>query len=321
MLPAVSEQGALCAASCHARHQQGRSSERFARIRGLVLLGGSIRASQLQNSIGRSLFDLPISDSCSILHRWCDEGVTLLRGLTIPRLQIRLIIDQASAAPNLTMGDPSVSLAVERDPLEYRGSGGVLRDVTAGYDDGDYLLVANAAQIVVDNLLSVTTALVERGADIALVSHTDGSPGGLMLARCGALRDIPATGFVDMKEQALPALATKHYVSVVHWPKPTGISIRTFSQYVNALRYVHRRAAIDPAATDAFHEDWKQTFAIVEPDAKVAANAVIHDSVVLNGARVEEGAVVVGSVICPGAVVARGRMVVDEIVARRERGG
>ena len=92
-----------------------------------------------------------------------------------------------------------------------------------------------------------------------------------------------------MKEQALPALAARHYVSVVQWPKLAGMSIRTLSQYVKALRYVHRRAAVDPGATDAFHEDWKQTFAIVEPDANVAANAVIHDSVVLNGARVTRG--------------------------------
>ena len=130
----------------------------------------------------------PFKTTARFYRRWCDEGVTLLRGLTIPRLQIRLIIDQGSVAPSLTMRNPSVSLSVERDPLEYRGSGGVLRDVTAGYDDSDYLLVANAAQIVVENLLSVTSALIERDADIALVSHSDGSPGGFMLARCGAAR-------------------------------------------------------------------------------------------------------------------------------------
>jgi len=123
-----------------------------------------------------------------------------------------------------------------------------------------------------------------------------------------------------MKEQALPALAARHRVSVLQRPRPVGLSIRTLSQYMNALRHVHRRAGPDPSATDAFHEDWKQTFAIVEPDAKVARNVVIHDSVILNGARVDEGAVVVGSVVCPGAVVGKGRMVVDEIVARRERG-
>jgi len=84
------------------------SDERVAQIRGVVLLGGSIRASGLQSSIGRSVFDLPISDNCSLLQRWCDEGVNLLRGLTIPRLQIRLVIDQASAAPNGIAHDSSV---------------------------------------------------------------------------------------------------------------------------------------------------------------------------------------------------------------------
>jgi hypothetical protein len=296
-----------------------RTSDTLAQIRGVVLLGGSIRVSQLQSSIGRSVLDLPISDHCTLLQRWCDEGLNLLRGLTIPRLQIRLIIDQASAAPTLIAHDQSVSVSVERDPLEYRGSGGVLRDISQGYEDSDYLLVANATQIIVDNLLSVTTALIARGADIAMVSHSDGSPGGFMLARCGALRDIPASGFVDMKEQALPALASKHHVSVLQWPQPSGMSIRTVSQYIDALRHIHRRTSVEPSTTDAFHEDWKQTFAIVEPDARVASSALIHDSVVLKGARVEEGAVVVGSVICPGAVVARGRMVVDEIVRPRER--
>ena len=44
------------------------------------------------------------------------------------------------------------SFRVERDLSDYRGTGGVLHDLAADYDDDDLILVANAAQVLLDPL-------------------------------------------------------------------------------------------------------------------------------------------------------------------------
>ncbi len=76
---------------------------------------------------------------------------------------------------------------VERDLSEYRGTGGVLRDLAADYDDDDLVLVCNAAQVLLDPLVALATALNRKSGDFTLVSHNDGTPSGVMLARCETL--------------------------------------------------------------------------------------------------------------------------------------
>jgi hypothetical protein len=136
-----------------------------------------------------------------------------------------------------------------------------------------------------------------------------------MLVTCRALRLIPKTGFVDMKEQALPSIASKYDVRVVQCRRPTGLPIRLLSDYVAALRALHQ--PVRGASTDPWAEDWKSTFAIVEPGATVAASARIHDSVVLAGGIVETGAVVVRSVVA--GTVRKDRTAVDRCVESKGR--
>jgi hypothetical protein len=115
-----------------------------------------------------------------------------------------------------------------------------------------------------------------------------------------------------MKEQALPVIASTYDVRVVQCRRPTGLSIRTLSDYIAAMRALYQ--PIRATATDPWAEDWKSTFAIVEPGAAVSPSARIHDSVVLAGATVEAGAVVVRSVV--EGTVRRDRNVVDQCVRR-----
>jgi hypothetical protein len=119
-----------------------------------------------------------------------------------------------------------------------------------------------------------------------------------------------------MKEQALPIIASSYDVRVVQCRRPTGLSIRTLSDYIAALRALHQ--PIRATATDPWAEDWKSTFAIVEPGAAVSPSARIHDSVVLAGASVEAGAVVVRSVVA--GTVRRDRKAVDQCVGRSGKG-
>ena len=80
---------------------------------------------------------------------------------------------------------------VERDLSEYRGTGGVLRDLAADYDDDDLILVCNAAQILLDPLAAIATALDRKIGDVTLVSHNDGTPSGVQLVACKMPADDP----------------------------------------------------------------------------------------------------------------------------------
>jgi hypothetical protein len=129
---------------------------------------------------------------------------------------------------------------------------------------------------------------------------------------CKTLRLIPTTGYVDMKEQALPAIAARYEVAVMHRRRPTGMAVRTLPDYIAALRHYHRRRQGKPALSDPLAEDWHPAFGLVEEGATVDPRAHVHDSVVLKGGVVEGGAVVVRSIVCPGGVVRRDRSAVDQ---------
>jgi hypothetical protein len=117
-----------------------------------------------------------------------------------------------------------------------------------------------------------------------------------------------------MKEQALPLISSKYDVRVLHRRRPTGLPVRSLSDYIQALRFHHRSRNGRHSENDPLAEDWSPTFSLVEGGAQVDASARLHDSVVLQGGRVEPGAVVVRSVVCPDATVGRDRTAVDRLV-------
>jgi N-acetylglucosaminyldiphosphoundecaprenol N-acetyl-beta-D-mannosaminyltransferase len=288
------------------------SSPSRGRLRGLVLLGGGVRPTPLAMAIGRSVLDLPLGKGKTVLGRWLDEAEGVSRLLGIEHLPVRLLMDLSALQPRSV---PADRYRMERDQSEYRGTGGLLANIAVDYDDEDMILVGNAAQVLLEPLAALYTSLHKTRGVIAVVGHREGEPSGLMLVTCRALRLIPKTGFVDMKEQALPSIASKHDVRVVQCRRPTGLPIRLLSDYVAALRALHQ--PVRGASTDPWAEDWKSTFAIVEPGATVSSSARIHDSVVLAGGIVEAGAVVVRSVVA--GTVRKDRKAVDRCVESKGR--
>lgn len=286
----------------------------MASLKAVVLMAGSVRASKLDASIGRSMMQLPIDSSTTLMDQWRRETEDLAETFNLSSLTVRIMVDGHSTEPPKPQ-DGLAAFTVERDPLDFRGTGGVLHDLSAGYEDDDYLLVANGLQVLTHTLTETAGLLAERGGDVSIVAHRDGTPSGLMLVRCGVLRRLPAAGFVDMKEQALPTIAQKHSVRVVGLDQPSALPVRTLSDYMHALRVHHRRYKNAQAAQDPFAEDLQSSYSVIEPGADVSDTARIHDSVVLAGAKVHPDAILVRSLVCPGAVVGRGQRVVDRLAA------
>jgi exopolysaccharide biosynthesis WecB/TagA/CpsF family protein len=287
-------------------------------VKAVVLLGGSVRPSRLTAAIERSILDLPLEDGRSILSHWQEQVGELRRMVGVGSLPIRVVVDQSSIEPVALEEEGAVTVIVERDLSAYRGTGGLLRDLSAEYDDDDVLVVANAAQALMLPLTDLVRSMAELSGDVCLISHADGTPSGLMLIRCKALRKLSQSGYIDMKEQALPAIAKDFKVNHLYQTAVTGLPIRTLEEYVTALQRRYRLSQGKPVPNDPFAEDRRPTFAIVEKDAEIHADARVHDSIILKGAIVEAGAMVVRSIVCPGGTLAAGETVIDSLVMNTE---
>jgi N-acetylglucosaminyldiphosphoundecaprenol N-acetyl-beta-D-mannosaminyltransferase len=291
----------------------------LSRLRALVLLGGAVRPSPLSQMSGRSVLDLPMDENGTVLCHWINSAAELAKSLNLEKLPVRVMVNHNSPEP--TSGKEHKhfgAFRVERDASDFRGTGGVLRDLASDYGDEDLILVANAAQILLDPLPTIVAAMTRKAGEIAVISHEDGTPSGLMLITCKTLRAIPDAGYIDMKEQALPEIAKTYEVRVVRRRRPTGLPIRTLEDFVQALRLHHRRRQGKPFIADPLAEDWSPAFALIEPGATVDPSARIHDSIVLQGGVIEAGAVLVRSIVCGGQIVRRDRTVVDQFVCPEE---
>jgi hypothetical protein len=297
------------------RHALTAEKEVIERIQAVILLGGSLLRGPLSTATGRSLLDLPVASGRSLFDCWRDHLESFASSNSIDSLTARLIIDRRASESKLTLCEGAVNLSVEHDPHEYRGTAGILRDVSSDYDDDDYIVVASAAQILLEPVEKLVCELASKANDISLVAHDDGTPCGLMLIRCGCLREIPAIGYIDLKEQAFPEIAKHYRVHVVRRVRPSGLPIRTLEDYVEALR-AYRRLLAGNGGHRA-EEDGYSLFEIVEDGAVVNPGSRLHDSVVLGGGRVEGESVLFRSIVGPQGVV-RQKTLVGQIISGAE---
>ncbi len=293
------------------------TGRRLRSIRAVILLEGSVGASPFGQAVGRSLLELPVTEHRSVLDVWASELSELAQALGPDRVPCRIVVARNGRPPRLRPADREAGITVEHDPAELRGTGGLLRDLSDEYAPDDSLLVVSAAQILNRPLSVLAAEAAAEGGDVTVVTNVDGSPSGVTLVACRALRCLPSIGFSDFKEQGLPLIAKEHRVTVLSCTRPSGLSIRTPRDYARALRTYHLAAAGDGAgpAHRPFAEQWQSAVTIVERGAAVHPSARLHDAVVLAGGEVAAGAVVVRSIVCAGGRVARNAQVLDRCVS------
>ena len=297
------------------RHRSDIAERRgLKRLKAVILLGGKVRQTELGSAIGRSVLDLPLDENGSILNHWINQSNELVRRVGLDSLTVRVMVDQKAHAPTSIAPQFAHMVCVERDQSSFRGTGGLIADVAAGYDDDDLILVANAGQVLLDPLAAIAQALDHKTGDFTLISHRDGTASGIMLLACKTVRSISDVGFIDLKEQALPSIAKLHDVRVVHCRQPTGLPLFSLNDYISALQQFHRRRSSRRARTNPLGEEFGRHFAIVEEGADVSPDAYLHDAVVLRGAKVEAGAAAIRSLVLPRAVLRRGQHVSDQLV-------
>ena len=291
------------------------AARRSERLQEVILLAGAVRANQLRVAAGGAMLQLPFDESgATLADHWANEISEL--GERLGRtLSVRIMVDQNSALFQAPADTPNARFCIEKDPKDYRGTGGVLRDLSDRFEGSDDLLVLNGTQLMVEPLADQVEDMWQSDADVVIIAHRGGTPCGLMLVGCEALSTIAPQGFVDMKEQALPQIAKDRGVQVIQHDLPVAMPIRTLPDYMDALRLRELKRIDSDVVADPFSENLSSTFTIIDKTASVDASARIHDSVVMAGARVMPKSVVVRSVVGPGAIVARGRQIVDQVVS------
>ena len=300
------------------RPHTGRVPGEQCRIDRVVILAGEVRATRFTDSIGCHRIELPVSRHHTLMAEWAELFLQLAREQGPVDVAVQLDLESPFPAGVESAGK---QICVRRDPSDYRGTAGLLRDLSSGADPEARWLVVTGAQLLAEPLNELLAEMFATGGDVTIYSHRDGTPGGLTLLRPKVLDQISDKGFVDFKEQALGQIARHHEVRVISRERATAWPIRTLGEYIHALRERTLQMTNPNLRTNPFAEQLESAFTIIDPSAEVDPSVKCHDSVVLADAKVEAGATLIRSVVGVGAKVAAGQRLVDRLVAAPGRGG
>jgi acetyltransferase-like isoleucine patch superfamily enzyme len=280
------------------------------RIVATILIGG-LRRSDFEAAVGFRLACLPLSPSETLLEAWVDRLVAA--GAS----EVRIVSDDRSDRQLVRETDflrgrfGRTEVRLQREVASHRGTAGVLRDACVDLADEDrvvwiepHCLPPPDLRPLVDQIPPGVVAI-----GIAGIDH----PAGVYLLPAGVLRQVHKIGYQDFKEQFLPALASlgvevrpvpiasrttrvhsrgSYLEAVASWQAPSRVSVEA---------EIHPSARIEGSS-------------LVMPGARIGAESVILDSVVLDNAAVGEGAVVARSVVPLARRVAPRSLVVEQVI-------
>jgi len=289
-----------------------------------VLLAGLLRPSPLREGIDLPGLCLPLGAKGSLLDAWLNV-LRRVPGLYDIRIAVNGRADHATVsklvAASLSADPANARFEIKTiaEQTSWRGTTGLVRDVTEDAQPGDLILVIEAHCLPPDSVRPVIDRLPSNRAGVIGISGLD-QPAGVYLLRIEAVRITPKIGYMDFKEQFLPKLDEegmrlstarlsdrlvrlwdrKSYLEAVH------ISLDGGRGKDGVSRVASQASVSSSAALDGF--------CIVEPGAVVEDGAVVQDSVVLAGATVGGGAIVSQTIVGPRASIAPRAVVVRQTV-------
>ncbi|MCZ6837399.1 MAG: NDP-sugar synthase [Planctomycetota bacterium] len=277
------------------------------RVLKIIMLAGGLRASAFRQQLGIPTLRLPLGSHPSLLDAW----LTSFESIGLP-VDVHIIVSWEDDVRHL---DPLIqqrlksfvesqsSIEISTDPSPWRGTGGLIYDVTSHLNDDDMILVVESSCIPPESLSTFLQDLDDQANGLVCCSAKH-EPAGLYLFRKAALNVIPEEGFFDLKEQLLPILyqAGERLIPVVMFDEV--LRVRDREMY---LRTVH-----------GFLNGTGHPLPIVSEEASIAPSArVLGASVIEAGVMIEDGAIVHESVILKGATIERDALVSRSIVGSR----
>lgn len=289
-----------------------------------VLLAGLLRPSPLREGIDLPALCLPMGGAGTLLDAW----LKVLK--RVPGLHdVRIVVN--SRADHMTVNKLASSITIQNDdtaPLalstiveqtSWRGTTGLVRDVTEDLVEGDIVLVVEAHCLPPDSVRPVIDRMQANRAGVVGISGLD-QPSGVYALRIEAVRVTPSYGYMDFKEQFLPKLKEEGMRLSTARLSDRLVRLWDRRSYLEAVRVsldgsrghdgvarIAPQASVSPSAA-------MDGFSIVEPGAVVEDGAVVQDSVILAGATVGGGAIVSKTIVGPRASIAPRAVVVRQTI-------
>lgn len=289
----------------------GAPAVRSQDIEAAVILCGGLKASPFRASFRAPLLALPHSETRTSAQVWSEAFDRL--GIDADRRCV-LTDPEDSHDP----ADPRLRRIADSAP--YRGPAGVLRDAQKLLGiTGRCLIVESSRMLQSPELLDDFSRVHFTREDAVTVgTNPDGSFAGVYLASADAIELIPGIGFMDIKEQWLPAAANSGFTVRPHALTGYSHQVRDAASYFAALARMGRFADQSTACVIAhqppspFSERYGGS--LIFHTARISPDAVVAHGVVCDGAIVEAGAVVVRSILGPGARVPENGVVIDTVI-------
>lgn len=278
----------------------------------VVLMAGGFSPPPLAEATGRSPLDLPVGPDLRLWEHWqallgdlsgpvrCRDVLCLCGGLT--------------PTPRSTAG----AWRLVTDATDYRGPAGALRDALDEGGGESLVLVAEASRLCGVDVASLLSSHIEREAMITVGALPNAAPAGLYVVQREALAQVPAKGFMDLKEQWLNRLVQQGAPVYVHtFESGYCPAMRTLREYLDAVISRLPGASSDPSRptlAPRVIESPGAVSSIVCSGAEVHPEAIVVDSVLMPGSRVGRRATVVRSLVCDGFAVEAGETVLDAVL-------
>ena len=291
-----------------------------------VILAGGLRPSTLRAQLGISTLCLPVTADEKLLDAWLRSlartGVCeFVRIVVTDDADAEQISDQLEEAG--TGRQEQVVVEVVTEPVAWRGTAGIVRDVSEDLPDEQVVLVAEGACLPPASLDCLLDAL--EPDTVATVGIGRGEePAGAYAFRREALEQVPKVGFFDIKEQLLPALYDHNQGAESVVVTDSVLRIRDRASYLQA---VFSASGGRPPESGAIHCSASASVSssalltgvcVIGAGVIVDDKAVVHNSVVLDDAVIGGGAIISRSIIGTNVEIVAGTLQIDTVVASRK---
>lgn len=283
----------------------------------IVLLAGELREGALRRQLGFPTAGLPLEADLTLLHAWL-RLIAQTPGLSEAEVLIACNSERDRAWFSAESQRFAPGLRVPRavlDPRPHRGVAGVLADLAAELGGVDALLVAELNSVPPRDLRELMNADPESslGSEVKVGVGVDDRWFGVYRIGGALLKHVSRDGYVDLKEQFIPALCSGGYrIEAVEFGD-TPVQISSRRNYIRAVRIWQARSEI-PTSQDSRVSG----FSVVCPGVEIQDLAHVADSVVLPGAVIGEAAVVARSIIGPMIHVPSGAVIVDSMLVESD---
>jgi len=299
------------------------------------MLAGLLRPSPLREGIDIPALCLPMGRKGTLLDTWLNvmrrvPGLDDIRIVVNSKADLATVTKLASASTVTAEDGTPISIRTIAEPTAWRGTTGLVRDVTVDLKIEDIVIVIEAHCLPPESVRPVIDRLQPSRAGVVGISGLD-QPSGVYALRIDAVRITPPNGYMDFKEQFLPRLTENGMRLTTARLSDRLVRLWDRESYLEAVhvsldgsrgkdgepRVSNQASVSSSAALDGF--------CIVEPGAVVEDGAVVQDSVILAGATVGGGAIVSKTVvgqratIAPRTVVVRQTIPIGQIVQRGQQ--